>query len=642
MSALAGIFKFDPRERVGRGELLDLAHRLDRIGPDGGGEYVSANLGMAYRAFHTTPESRRERQPLIREGCILVWDGRLDNREELQARISRKYEQTPTDLDLVLASYKEWGAASFAELMGDWSLALWDEIKHELILARDYIGVRRLFYWLDADGIRWSSILEPLVLDSQQKLHLDFEYLAGCIYPRPPVEISPYKEIRSVPSSHFVTFQTGGRYTTKRYWALNPHGRIRFSSDADYEHHFREVFRTSVKRRLRADCPMLAELSGGLDSSSMVCVADDIRRESPGAPLQTISFYDADEPSGDERPYFSLIERRRGLTGHHIAKTDFARETASEMLAPLPDGYFSASPGYTAQSLRWASTIDAIQKRAGSRVILSGLGGDEILGGVQYEAPELAEHLVQGKLIFFLSSLYQWSLARQKTVLQLLGDTFDLLWAAYDPHALIALPEILLPWCCLKPSGRHPFLVQFARWRELSPSQVSMELIRYNLASQLAFTDPPLVGCTEKRYPYLDRSLYVFLASIPRTQVLRANHRRHLMRRALRGIVPDGVLFRKTKWFGSRSLLANLRNQADSMDALFERDWVSDGILFHARLVRTRLEGLQHGASAEGMQLLSAIGIELWLRSLLRQDRVVWAPVSGSETVAFQTSETCT
>jgi len=218
MSALAGIFKFDPRDRVEMSDLLELAHGIDRIGPDGGGEHLKLNLGMAYRAFHTTPESHIETQPLVSEGRILTWDGRLDNREELSTRVSRRFKNTPTDADLVSAAYEEWGASCFAELIGDWAVALWDEAKHQLILARDYIGIRRLFYRLDEGGLAWCTTVEPLVLTSPRKLHLDLDFLAGCLYPRPPIESTPYREIRSVVPASYLAFQSGGKQTATRYW----------------------------------------------------------------------------------------------------------------------------------------------------------------------------------------------------------------------------------------------------------------------------------------------------------------------------------------------------------------------------------------------------------------------------------------
>jgi asparagine synthase (glutamine-hydrolysing) len=623
MSALAGIFRFDPRDRVNKSELMDLAHGIDRFGPDGGGEYLNSSLGIAYRAFHTTPESHLENQPLVREGCVLTWDGRLDNREELRARISNKYEESPpTDLDLVFQAYKQWGTACFAELLGDWAIAIWDQGEQLLILARDYIGVRRLFYRLDGAGVAWCTSLEPLVLTAKEKLHLDLVYLAGCFYPRPPIETSPYREIRGIVPAHFLTFRYGGKQTSERYWSLNPHARVRYSSDVEYENHFRAIFRQSVRQRLRSDRTISAELSGGIDSSSVVCMADHIRKDETGPSIETLSYYDPDEPSGDERPYFSMIESARGRAGHHISMRDFARKAQDLTLSPLPGNCFAAVPGYFAKTLQWDFLIQNTFDSVGSRVVLSGLGGDEILGGVQYEAPELAEHLVAGRIVSFTRSLFAWSLARRKTVSNLFGEAFHLIKAQYNPTSMQTDTGDLLAWVHLQPAKRSGSLRSFTPWRKLGPAKVSLEWIRYNLAAQLTCTDPPLVGCVEKRYPYLDRGLFSFVASIPREQILQPTHRRHLMRRALREIVPEGVLFRTTKWFGSRSSLTRLRDQKPALCRMFDEPWLTDKLLVDAVLLRKELDTIEHGAHQTGLQILSAISIEHWLRAQIGRGTV--------------------
>lgn len=619
MSALAGIFKFDPRDHVHPKELGELARGIDRIGPDGETKHLARSVGMVYRAFHTTPESHLEAQPLVRHGSILAWDGRLDNREEIRSRVGRDAGERPTDVDLVFAAYEEWGTGCFAELIGDWALALWDQAKQQMMLARDYIGVRRLFYRLDEGGVAWCTTIEPLVLTAPRKLHLDLDYLAGCLYPRPPVDTTAYQEIRSVVPASFLAFQYGGKQSTEQYWTLNPHARIRYATDSEYEEHFRDLFRQSIRRRLKADRTILAELSGGIDSSSIVCMADEIRKDDPGPAIETLSYYDTDEPSGDERPYFTLVEQRRGRVGHHISISAFTRETAAEALAPLPDDCFVASPGYFARSLRWASAIAESQNRVGARVILSGLGGDEVLGGVQYEAPELAEYLLSGRLIFCLRSALRWSLMRKKTIYGLLADTFALIRASYHPESFLTVPGQPLPWTHLRPVTHHSALHSFAHWRQLSPAQLCMESSRYGLAQQLSCTDPPLTGCFEKRYPYLDRTLFAFLASIPRTQILQADRRRHLARRALRGIVPQQVLCRTTKSFGFRSSVAIFRDRQETVNALFEEDWLSDGLIVDAALLREHLSAVQRGAPGNGMALRSALGIEHWLRTEFRR-----------------------
>lgn len=618
MSVLAGIFKFDPRDLVRADELAELTYGIERLGPDGGQDLIDHHIGLAYRAFHTTPESHRELQPLVRHGCILTWDGRLDNREELRERAKSGLDPDATDVELVLAAYQTLGTSCFQELIGDWALALWDKIRQRLILARDPMGVRRLFYRIEDYGVIWCTVIEPLALATSRSLHPDFDHLAGCIYPRPPIESTPFLEIRALVPASFLTFTEGGAHTRDRYWALNPHSRIRYATDGEYEEHFLGVFREAVRRRMRSDRTILAELSGGVDSSSILCMADSIRRQEVGETIETLSYFDAEEPSGDERPYFGLIEGMRGKTGHHISISEFNRGFGGDALEPLPEGFFSATPGYTARSLRWATAIEAVQSAAGARVILSGVGGDEMLGGVQYEVPELADHLLTGRLVTFLRAAYSWSLARRKTVYSLIADAVCFVFFRYHPTSLFPNPRNQFVWASHRNSSRQTVFADFSSWWQLPPIPLFMESLRFNLAQQLTCTDPPLIGCLEKRYPYLDRRLFEFLASIPRTQVLQPGQRRHLMRRALRGIVPDEVLFRRTKWFSSRGPVVALTEDLASLECAFKEPWFTNGIVVDTKLLMERLCPILHGTSDEAIALRSAIGIEQWLRAQAR------------------------
>jgi asparagine synthase (glutamine-hydrolysing) len=466
---------------------------------------------------------------------------------------------------------------------------------------------------LYANQVTWCTAIEPLVSSAKRQFSLDHEYLAGCLFPYPPLGSTPYREIRAVLPAHFLDFQYGGRLQPARYWALNPNSRIRYSREQEYDQHFLALFRDSVRQRIRSDRPVLAELSGGLDSSSIVCMADDIRKEEAGSAIETLSYYDTDEPGGDERAYFTEIERHRRRMGHHISVSDFKRRTKDSAVSPVEGTYLLVSPGHFAPSVQWAAMIDGVQHTVNSRVILSGLGGDELLGGVQYEALELMEHLLSANLLAFVNSILQWSLARNKPVIALIKDVLALATARHNLGSFLRqVPTI--PWVLVQPAIHDAALQLFSRWRLFSPAHLFSESIRYTLSSQLSCTSVPPIGISEKRYPFLDRSLYSYLASIPRTEVLRAESRRHLMRRSLHTLVPHAVLFRKTKWFGRRTFSAAVRDQQEVLGKMLAERWLSDGVLFDVPLLRERLRSAQHGAVSEARLLLVAFAIEQWLR----------------------------
>lgn len=629
MSALAGIFKYDPRDRVTRHELMELVRGIDRIGPDGGDEFIDANIGIAYRGFHTTPESHREIQPLVCRGCIFSWDGRLDNREELASRVCQSLDDTITDLDLVVAAYREWDINCFAEFVGDWALAIWDTRKQELYLGRDCFGVRPLFYFQNEWGLKWGSTLEAIASRETTGLHVDKEYIAGCFYPHPPLGTTPFEEIKAILPGTIFAVRLGGRCRSLRYWALNPNSRIRYAKDEHYEEHFFELFRASVTRRLRSDRPILAELSGGLDSSAIICMADDIRRSRDTCEIETISFFNSDEPTGDERPFFTAVEEIRGKHGHHISVADFNRQTNDEAFSPVPSHIGVASPGYFAKSLRWAEVIDGVHQMVGSRVTLSGLGGDELLGGVPYEALELLENLLGGHHLGFLKQMWSWSLVKKKPTVAIVKNVLDLATAKYRLGSFLKTSDTI-PWVLIPPAPRNASLKAFSQWSALHPAHLFSETIRYTLSSQLTCMTVPPVGIAEKRYPFLDRDLYAYIASIPRDQVIRAGQRRRLMRRSLQSLIPDPVLSRRSKWFSLRSPAAQFSGLHTRLESLFESPWLSAGVFFNCNAIRERIKAVEHGLVSEARYLSIAVAVEQWLQSQVARGVIATSCVNNA------------
>jgi asparagine synthase (glutamine-hydrolysing) len=176
MSALAGIYNFTgiPADQ----KLISaLGAALDPWGPDGGREACVGSVGMAYRAFHTSCESRMEIQPALSlSGHLLTWDGRLDNREEIISHLRDRLTEDRTDVALVMAAYQKWGAGFLERLIGDFALALWDSITQTLCLARDPFGTRTLYYHTNTERVFWSSTLDPILNLAGVRMEIDEEW----------------------------------------------------------------------------------------------------------------------------------------------------------------------------------------------------------------------------------------------------------------------------------------------------------------------------------------------------------------------------------------------------------------------------------------------------------------------------------
>jgi len=319
MSVQFGICNLDGKP-VDPQDLDDVRAVLAPYGPDGEGYICKDNLGIVYRAFHTTKEVRREVQPHVTVfGTVLTWDGRLDNRDELIGLLSGNIASTSAEVEIVGTAYERWGTDAFAKLIGDWALSIWETKKRSLVLAKDFVGTRHLYYLVKRNHVAWCTVLDPLILFADRSFEIEEEYVAGWLSCFPAPHLTPYVGINSVPPSSFVRLSMGVEKST-RYWDFDPAKTIRYRNDSQYEEHFRTVFFESVRRRLRSDCPVLAELSGGMDSASIVCTADKIIAANPAdlPRLDTLSYYNDLEPSWNERPYFSKVEERRGRIGCHI------------------------------------------------------------------------------------------------------------------------------------------------------------------------------------------------------------------------------------------------------------------------------------------------------------------------------------
>lgn len=417
MSVQFGKCKFDGKT-VDPKELEEVRRVLAPYGPDGEGHICRDNFAVLYRAFHTTKESRLEVQPHVcPSGAVITWDGRLDNREELINRLARETSFASTDLEIVAAAYQRWETDSFARLIGDWALSIWEPKTRSLLLAKDFVGTRHLYYSVQNDEVTWCTILDPLVLFAGHSFKVQEEYIAGWLSFFPATHLTPYVGIHAVPPSSFVRLRPGKRDIIK-YWDFDSSKSIRYRTDSEYERHFRSAFSESVRRRLRSDSPILAELSGGMDSSSIVCVADDLiaNGEVNSMDLHTVSYWDETEPNWDERPYFMKVEERRGRVGSHIdvsSQSFFDVRVEENTFFAAPSGCGSSSEAQREFASRVASH--------GSRVVLSGIAGDEVMGGVPTPLPELGDLLAQFRLRL-ISRLKDWALINRKPWINLLWE----------------------------------------------------------------------------------------------------------------------------------------------------------------------------------------------------------------------------
>jgi asparagine synthase (glutamine-hydrolysing) len=614
MSTIFGVRK-PAGETVAERELLHLAEATQHFAPDGLSVRVSGRVGMGFQPYYTHTRSQLENGPVADEcGNLLSFDGRLDNYENLARELGLETALTP-DSQIVLAAFRRWGEACFSHFVGDWGIALWSEQDQSLYFARDHAGTRTLYFQNNKDSLRWSTHLDTFFVGGTTT-ELDEDYAACYLASRPIRDLTPYKGIRAVLPAHYMVFQNQ-QVSRKPHWEWMVRDTIRYSSDKDYEEHFFALFKQSVERRTGPGAPILAQLSGGMDSTSIVCMSDHIRRSlDPNADiLDTISFYDDLEPSLNDRPYFTAVEAHRGKVGVHM-DSSFSHRTFEPHNSA--NGTYLL-PGADSSAICQERAFHQLIEHRNYRVILSGIGGDEVLGGVPIPTPELADDLVAGNLGHLLKSSIRWCLLDRSPLIFSLVQTLKHAIFIYQGHTLTrgdALPEWITAGLKRRVRALATRNVLKASRLGLRPTTIDNGISWWSVMESMPHLFPSLLSRLEYRYPLLDRDLVGFLFSIPREQLFRPGRKRSLMRRALVSFIPPVVLERRRKAYQLRMPLLTMQHAGARLHSLFANSELARTDLIKPGSLESQLTlTLRSGEPQWWQALLRATDLELWVRT---------------------------
>ncbi len=626
MSGIAAVFNLDGRP-VDHPQLERLIDAMAHRGRDGLGRFFDGQAALGHAMLRVTPESVAETQPLRDDpsGICLTFNGRVDNRRELRTLIETAGEslRTDTDAELVLRAYRCFGDESAAKIIGDFAFVVWDPGRRRLYCARDHSGMIPFYYHCDGKTFLAASELQQILRDPGVKQEpnegIIGEYLCGKLFTR---DETLFRSVMRLPASHqMVVTESGPRIS--RYYDLNPSRAIRYRTDDQYAAHFLEVFREAVRCRMRTRTGIAAELSGGLDSSSIVSVAQSMRQsgEIEVPEFETFSLV-YDEPTADERPYVASVVEKWGLKSNFVRPHEMDMKSCMENVARFREWAESPS-GAVYYSLRER----VVEK--GYQVIVTGMGGDQWLTGSDYYYAELLSEFRFVELARLLRTDWRFGMPGTPghSRLKNLG------WWGLRP----LLPDkVRIALSDLVPRERFPPFIpaDFARRIDLrgrlratpaSPPgcSYSQRSIYHEFndgwmvsVMELKDRDNAPIGI-EQRHPFYDVRLVEFCLAIPEEQRLHNNQIKYVMRNAMKGLLPEDIRTRLTKGeFSAMTVrLFDRVGGARFFDhlAIAERGWVDETIA--SRVARERLTDY---AGSNLWPLINAFAIEVWYNVIFR------------------------
>ena len=533
MSGIAGIFNLDGRPVDGQ-TLKSMTDVVAHRGPDGIGHWVQGPVGLGHLQLCTTPESLREQQPLVSRDSnyVIVWDGRVDNREELLEALRRlgPVSSDATDVELVLNAYMVWGPDCAKHIIGDFAFAIWDSVRQQLFCARDPIGMRLFHYYCDGHRFIFGTEIKQIFQAgdvprqlNEVKLGL---YLCGNFG---DAEMTFYQDIKRLPGGYGMVVSREG-ITTHPFWNPDPYDVIRFPTEQDYAERFRELFFESVRSRLRSVGGVEVNLSGGVDSGSVASVAGHLRANglAEHISLSALTMVYRDPPL-DESPFVRLVADRYGIPVTWLQVDDLWA------FKPVDSEARWDEPFTLHFEAMHCAALESARER-GIRVVLTGEGGDET------SMPGYVLHLQDG-----LRQLRWWAVWRE-----LLSAT-----PQYRRDALAVLRRSFIPGWLRHLTGRAgvsipPWIkAEFAQRNGLAAwlRRLEPRTRRSGLYLQQRGRNPVFIGAEQRcasygiewRHPFYDSRIVEFLARIPPGIRFRGGRSKLLLREAMAGVVPDEV-----------------------------------------------------------------------------------------------------
>ena len=562
MCAICGIIS-NSGCRIDRELIMKMTGIMDYRGPDDEGFFVRDNVGLGHRRLKII-DLHTGQQPIVNEDntVILICNGEVYNFEELRESLEKKGHRfkSRSDNEVILHLYEEKGVRCLQDLRGMFAFAVWDGREKKLLLARDRIGKKPVVYSVMENGIIFASEIKSLLMHPSVQKDIDATALDLFLtYQAVPAPRTIFKGIKKLPAAHYLMWQDG-KYSVERYWDLNFTRKIKLKNEEEYAELLWQKLTESVKLRMISDVPLGAFLSGGIDSSTVVGIMSGLSR----LPVKTFSV-GFDEESFSELKYAKMAAERFG-TDHHEFKV---KPDVMEILPRLvwhynePFGDSSMVPTYYV----------ARETKKYVTVALNGDGGDENLAGyTRYWQTLLLDRMMtvagvmpHGMRRTILSGL-------MKGYEKYYSSTFFRIWRWLEEAEKegygYAYARRLISFSAEYKNGIYSdyFKAEIANKDAMSLiKEIWDRAGNITILEKMLYSDfnlyladvltvkmdiAAMSNSLESRSPFLDHEFVETMASFPPELKFRRFTSKYILKKKLKGFIPEEILHRKKMGFG--------------------------------------------------------------------------------------------
>lgn len=629
MCGICGIYNLDDRP-VEKNLLKKMNNTLIHRGPDDEGYYVNGSIGLGHRRLSII-DLDTGRQPMgNQDGSIqVVFNGEVYNFLDLRKQLQNKGHKfiTQSDTETIVYAYQEWGENFVTKLRGMFAIALWDNRLKKLILVRDRVGKKPLYYYYGKDKIIFASELKAILADPNIPRNIDIHALDAYLsFGYVPSPLSIFKDIKKLSPAHMAVCTPDG-FKIKQYWHLDMESAAETGSERDIMEELESIFDEAVRLRLISDVPLGAFLSGGIDSSAVVASMAGFMNSEP---VKTVSI-GFSEKKFDELKYARIVAERYNTDHAEFVVNPDALNILDKIVWHFDEPFADASaiPTYYVSEMA----------RKKVKVALSGDGGDEIFAGyiMRYRMNRM-ENSIRKKIPFLvrkyilgpISNVYPKAdffprPLRLKSFLSNLSHSFE--HAYFRDMSFYFLPEMkqklytsefkskVSNYNAFDMLGRHfaenknsdiTTRVQYVDIKTYLPEDILVKVDRMSMAHSL-----------EVRAPILDHKLMEFVGKLPSSLKLKGNVSKYIFKRINENRLSNDILYRKKQGFCiplAEWLRMDIRDFANEI--LFS---AGSGLkdYFNMKYIKSLWDSHLSGKQDYSAPLWGLIMFELWRRKFL-------------------------